>query len=101
MIKLQGGVFRTNCIDCLDRTNVTQAKVTARVVQDILDYIKNSTSSAKGEMQFDGAITPLSSFENDRLFEHLRDMWVKNGDQLSMQYTGTESNISRVTKQGS
>ena len=52
-------------------------------------------------MQFDGAITPLSSFENDRLFEHLRDMWVKNGDQLSMQYTGTESNISRVTKQGS
>mmetsp|Transcript_12774 Transcript_12774/g.21590 ORF Transcript_12774/g.21590 Transcript_12774/m.21590 type:complete len:80 (-) Transcript_12774:1672-1911(-) len=27
VLRKQSGVFRTNCIDCLDRTNVTQAKL--------------------------------------------------------------------------
>lgn len=31
-------------------------------------------------------------------YDQVIDIWVKNGDCLSMQYTGTESNISRVTK---
>ena len=34
------------------------------------------------------------------IYEGIKNLWVKNGDQLSFQYTGTESNISRVTKQG-
>lgn len=40
VIKLQAGVFRTNCIDCLDRTNVTQAKISFRSVEEILTYIR-------------------------------------------------------------
>ena len=28
----QGGVFRTNCIDCLDRTNVVQVRLRLHVV---------------------------------------------------------------------
>jgi hypothetical protein len=34
------------------------------------------------------------------IFDAIRDIFVRNGDNLSFQYTGTESNISRVTKQG-
>lgn len=34
------------------------------------------------------------------IYDDIRDIFVKNGDSLSFQYTGTESNISRVTKQG-
>lgn len=34
------------------------------------------------------------------VFDIVKGMFVKNGDQLSMQYTGTYSNISRVTAQG-
>lgn len=34
------------------------------------------------------------------IFDAIRDIFVRNGDSLSFQYTGTESNISRVTKQG-
>ena len=34
------------------------------------------------------------------VFEVIKNLFVKNGDHLSYQYTGTESNISRVTKQG-
>lgn len=37
---------------------------------------------------------------NTPMFDSIRDIFVSNGDHLSLQYTGTESNISRVTKQG-
>ena len=29
----QGGIFRSNCLDCLDRTNVTQTKISMLVLQ--------------------------------------------------------------------
>ena len=38
--------MRTNCLDCLDRTNVTQTKIVMRIVENILDRIK--TSNRKG-----------------------------------------------------
>ena len=34
------------------------------------------------------------------IYESLKKIYVENGDKLSFQYTGTDSNISRVTKQG-
>ena len=41
---LQKGVYRTNCLDCLDRTNVTQAKIAILILTDMLrlifDHIK-------------------------------------------------------------
>ncbi len=40
IISEQRGVMRTNCLDCLDRTNVTQTKITMRIVESILDRIK-------------------------------------------------------------
>lgn len=33
-IQLQDGVFRVNCIDCLDRTNIVQTAI-ARAVMDL------------------------------------------------------------------
>jgi len=30
----QSGVFRTNCIDCLDRTNVVQSMIASKCLQD-------------------------------------------------------------------
>lgn len=29
----QKGVMRTNCLDCLDRTNVTQAKIAMKILE--------------------------------------------------------------------
>jgi hypothetical protein len=37
---LQKGVYRTNCLDCLDRTNVTQARISLLVLAQILAQIK-------------------------------------------------------------
>lgn len=33
---LQDGVFRTNCIDCLDRTNVVQSMLARRSLNNVL-----------------------------------------------------------------
>lgn len=33
IIQKQNGVFRTNCIDCLDRTNLMQAKLAIGTIQ--------------------------------------------------------------------
>jgi hypothetical protein len=34
----QKGVFRVNCIDCLDRTNVVQVKAHASFVRILIDH---------------------------------------------------------------
>jgi hypothetical protein len=40
ILQEQKGVMRTNCLDCLDRTNVTQTKITLKILENILDRIK-------------------------------------------------------------
>lgn len=40
VLTLQCGVFRTNCIDCLDRTNVSQARISIQATEEILDFIR-------------------------------------------------------------
>lgn len=36
LLSVQDGVFRTNCIDCLDRTNVVQSMLAKRVLNEVL-----------------------------------------------------------------
>ncbi len=36
LISMQEGVFRTNCIDCLDRTNVVQSMIAWRSLSTVL-----------------------------------------------------------------
>ena len=38
-LSMQRGVFRTNCIDCLDRTNVTQTRICLQAVYMIMARI--------------------------------------------------------------
>lgn len=39
LLSVQDGVFRTNCIDCLDRTNVVQSMIAKRVLNDVLNKL--------------------------------------------------------------
>jgi hypothetical protein len=72
---LQKGVYRTNCLDCLDRTNVTQARISVLVLGQILAQIK----AASGP--------DLSSFggDSETQFVHAihKKLWSGNGDKLS------------------
>ena len=69
-VSLQKGVFRVNCIDCLDRTNNVQLTIGLNVLQMQLESLKRRTNSTS-------------------LNEQLKDMWINNGDHVSRIYTGT------------
>lgn len=44
--KIQKGCIRTNCVDCLDRTNVVQSVFARNVLHKILVDAKLSTNTA-------------------------------------------------------
>ena len=50
-------------------------------------------------MQKDGIAFLFDSNEKDTL-QQIRAMWTEMGDYLSRQYAGTDSTISRVTRDG-
>ncbi|PCH41458.1 inositol polyphosphate phosphatase [Wolfiporia cocos MD-104 SS10] len=79
----QYGVFRTNCLDCLDRTNF---------VQDILSHIvldKFFESVSRREWSM------LST-----VWTHHAELWAENGDALSRIYAGTGALNTSFTRSG-
>jgi len=83
----QEGVFRTNCIDCLDRTNVVQgmlAKVNMEQVFRRMDIFRENEKVASH-----------SDFEF--LFKNI---WADNGDIVSTEYSGTGALKSDFTRTG-
>lgn len=74
-LKLQNGVARTNCIDCLDRTNAAQFVIAKKA----LGY----------QLQALGVIEhPSVEYDSDavNLFTH---MWHDHGDTIAIQYGGS------------
>ncbi|EED88061.1 phosphatidylinositol phosphatase, partial [Thalassiosira pseudonana CCMP1335] len=73
----QLGILRTNCIDCLDRTNVAQfsAGVEALGQQLVVMGIRSSPK-----------LDPSSI-----IVRMLIDMYVEIGDQIALQYGGSEA----------
>ncbi|XP_045188932.2 uncharacterized protein LOC123546584 [Mercenaria mercenaria] len=85
MICEQRGVFRVNCVDCLDRTNVVQTAI-ARIVME--------TQCRKL-----GLLAPDENLpENCRkIFQQL---WANTGDAISKQYAGTAALKGDFTRTG-
>jgi synaptojanin len=82
----QRGVFRTNCLDCLDRTNLVQNELSRLA---LTTYLVNRSRSDKGYGQgYDGILSRHS---------HL---WAENGDNLSKLYAGTGALKSAFTRTG-
>ncbi|ESW28226.1 hypothetical protein PHAVU_003G269400 [Phaseolus vulgaris] len=75
-MKEQLGVVRTNCIDCLDRTNVTQSMIGRNMLEFQLRRIG-----------IFGAEETISSHPN--LDDNFKILWANHGDDISTQYTGT------------
>ncbi|KAK6983504.1 phosphatidylinositide phosphatase SAC1 [Biomphalaria glabrata] len=76
VVKLQGGVFRTNCIDCLDRTNVVQSLIAKEILQEQL--LKLGILRSEKELQDQKAF--------DAVF---KNVWADNADVISKEYAGT------------
>ncbi|XP_051157646.1 phosphatidylinositide phosphatase SAC2 isoform X2 [Leptopilina boulardi] len=85
MICMQKGVFRVNCIDCLDRTNVVQTALGKAVM----------------EMQFSklGLIPPDGTLPTN-IRQTFQSLWANNGDIISKQYAGTNALKGDYTRTG-
>lgn len=87
VVSTQTGVFRTNCIDCLDRTNVVQSMLAKRSLNQVLNRLNILKNNQTVE------ITP--SFET--LF---KNVWADNADLISTQYSGTGALKTDFTRTG-
>lgn len=83
----QGGVVRTNCMDCLDRTNVVQSLIARYILEKQLQDFKVITEG--------GHIKEYDTFEN--IF---RNVWADNADMMAHQYTGTGALKTDFTRTG-
>ncbi|KAI1176923.1 SacI homology domain-containing protein [Nemania sp. FL0916] len=76
----QEGVFRTNCLDCLDRTNLIQTLISQMAVEAFLGHRGVYAAS-------------------DFWMRH-STLWADNGDALSRIYAGTGALKSSFTRHG-
>ncbi|KFW68443.1 Phosphatidylinositide phosphatase SAC2, partial [Pygoscelis adeliae] len=86
----QEGIFRVNCMDCLDRTNVVQAAI-ARVVMEQQACITNLKKL--------GVMPPEQPLpvKCNRIYQII---WANNGDAISRQYAGTAALKGDFTRTG-
>lgn len=78
ILEEQRGVIRSNCIDCLDRTNVTQSYL-ARISLD-------SQLRRIGIFSLDDSVTTFAEE-----YDKFKIMWVEHGDEISLEYAGTHA----------
>ncbi|ELT87336.1 hypothetical protein CAPTEDRAFT_220075 [Capitella teleta] len=83
----QDGVFRTNCIDCLDRTNVVQSLLARRSLQ--------------AQLQMFGILSAQERVEDQVMLETaFKNVWADNADACSKQYAGTGALKTDFTRTG-
>lgn len=81
----QAGVFRVNCIDCLDRTNVVQTAIGKAVLEIQLTKL--------------GLLPPEGQLPSS-LRPKFQNLWANNGDVISKQYAGTNALKGDYTRTG-
>jgi hypothetical protein len=83
----QTAVVRTNCMDCLDRTNVVQSMLGRWALTQ--------------QFQDIGILQPGERAQDDREFEYLfRNIWADNADVVSKAYSGTGALKTDFTRTG-
>ncbi|KAF9534756.1 inositol polyphosphate phosphatase [Crepidotus variabilis] len=78
----QRGVFRTNCLDCLDRTNFVQDILSRTSLEQYLLLVRREWT------------------QSNTLWTYHRELWAENGDALSRIYAGTGALNTSFTRTG-
>ncbi|KAF2073687.1 hypothetical protein CYY_005004 [Polysphondylium violaceum] len=84
-ITKQEGIVRTNCLDCLDRTNLVQSMIGINVLEKWLHLL---------EFEWKCKDTNLPGAKQIKL------AWANNGDAISFQYAGTGALKGDYTRTG-
>ncbi|KAI0750962.1 inositol polyphosphate phosphatase [Daedaleopsis nitida] len=82
IITEQKGAFRTNCLDCLDRTNFVQDILSRTALEEYLKHVRR-------EWVHSGS-----------LWSNHGELWAENGDALSRIYAGTGALNTSFTRSG-
>jgi SacI homology domain/Inositol phosphatase len=85
VVMQQRGLVRTNCLDCLDRTNLVQSTFANRSL-----YMQLKSFGMRDLRDTEIAIL-------ERIF---KEAWANNGDAVSHQYAGTGALKSDFTRTG-
>jgi hypothetical protein len=83
----QNGIFRVNCIDCCDRTNVVETYIARKVLR--AQFIE------LGILVDDQKFSDLTNF--NKIVNHV---WANNGDAISRLYAGTTALMGDYTRSG-
>ncbi|KAG8884578.1 hypothetical protein FRB97_003875 [Tulasnella sp. 331] len=87
LIKTQTAVVRSNCIDCLDRTNVTQSAI--------------AKWSLTQQLRAVGILTEKDVVDSHPEFMQMfRNMWADHGNCISNAYAGSPALKADVTRTG-
>ncbi|XP_023734844.1 phosphoinositide phosphatase SAC8 isoform X1 [Lactuca sativa] len=89
LVAEQKGIIRSNCIDCLDRTNVTQSYLARISLNQQLQRMCALTQSES-----------ICSFTADEDLEIFRTLWVDQGDEISLEYSGTNALKGDIVRYG-
>lgn len=88
VVTRQDGVFRVNCLDCLDRTNLIEQVLSQCILEHIL---KNQVPSGG---------TSRDAVRAEEVIAKHNTLWADNGDAISQIYTGTNALKSSFTRSG-
>ncbi|KAG4087950.1 phosphatidylinositide phosphatase SAC1 [Neocallimastix lanati (nom. inval.)] len=87
IVQTQSSVCRTNCMDCLDRTNVVQSYLARRILTI--------------QLRESGILGPQQEIEEFKNFINMfNNVWTDNANAMSIQYSGTDALITDITRTG-
>lgn len=87
VVARQTSVVRTNCMDCLDRTNVVQSSLARWMLTR--------------QMRALGVLGPTETTAQYEGFEHMfRNVWADNANVVSVSYSGTGALKTDFTRTG-
>ncbi|KAG8217577.1 putative phosphatidylinositide phosphatase [Butyriboletus roseoflavus] len=85
LLSKQRGIFRVNCVDCLDRTNVVQSAFARHALGVQLEAVGLAVEPQTGRPGMDIVFN---------------DVWANNGDAISRAYAGTSALKGDFTRTG-
>ena len=88
IIQSQSGVYRVNCIDSLDRSNVVQTVLMREITKEMIPIFH----AIKINQEKNEFLAPFESL--------YKNTWANNGDQLAMSYSGTNALKGDFTRFG-
>jgi hypothetical protein len=105
---LQDGVVRTNCMDCLDRTNVVQSMFARYMLHRIIhERIGRRLSSFSNRIRRTLPLEHVVAYKRRPLIlpwiegeESHRHLWADNADAISKLYAGTPALKGDFTRTG-